>query len=162
MKFPAQAFGQLHPSEMPAGSLFKTRDCWSLRVSGGSGFEGALILEGERAGWVVEVRASMAPALGIIAPFSWFPMVLRDAKPALDADRTVTLTLSESGPILMGADARRDWDRDYISFGIDGRSVELQDEHRALRFAQWTVELCHKSRPYSSLGTLCEVDRRGT
>lgn len=160
MKIPAQAFAQLSPSDLAPGRLFKFRGSWALRVSHGTEFQGFLMLEGERAGWVLQLGAGMAQAVAIVEPFSWFPMVAGDAKPTLEADQTVTLTLTTDGPVIVGADARDDWDPTYIAFAADGQGVETQDLHRAMRFEQWSVELCHKDRPYSSLGTLLEVDWR--
>lgn len=160
MKIPAQAFAQVYPGDLAPGSLFKFRGGWALRVSQGKEFQGLLLLEGERAGWVIQIGTGMAQGLAIVEPFSWFPVVDGDAKPTLEADYTVTLTLTTEGPVIVGADARDDWGRTYIAFAIDGQDVETQDLYREMRFEQWSVELCHKDRPYSSLGTLLEVDRR--
>lgn len=160
MKIPAQAFAQVYPRDLTPGSLFKFRGGWALRVSQGAEFQGLLLLEGERAGWVIQLGAGMAQCVTIVEPFSWFPMVDVDAKPSLEADQTVTLTLTADGPVIVGLDARDNWDRTYIAVGPDGQGVEAQDLHRAMRFEQWSVELCHKDRPCSSLGTLLEIDRR--
>lgn len=160
MKIPAQAFAQLYPKDLASGCLFKFRDSWALRVSLEADLPGFLILEGERAGWVHLLGTGMTQSVAIVAPFKWFPMVARDAKPTLEADRTVTLTLTAEGPVMIGADARNDWDPTYIAFAPDGQSIEVQELYRALRFEQWSLELCHEERPYLSLGTLLEVDRR--
>lgn len=160
MNIPAQAFAQLYPKDLAPGRLFKFRDSWALRVSHGAELQGFLILDGERAGWVFPLGPGMAQSVAIVEPFSWFPMVSVNTKPTMDADRTVTLTLTTEGPAMVGADSQNDWDPIHIAFGPDGQSIEEQDLYRAVRFEQWSVELCHRDRPYSSLGTLLEIDRR--
>lgn len=160
MKIPAQAFAQLYPKDLAPGRLFKFRDSWALRVSHGAEVQGFLILEGERAGWVYPISPGMSQVVAIIEPFRWFPMVSVDAKPTMDADRTVTLTLTGNGPVIVGADSRDDWGSTYIAFGPDGQSIEEQDHYHEVRFEQWSVELCHRDRPYSSLGALLVIDRR--
>ena len=160
MKIPAQAFAQRYPKDLKPGSLFKFRGSWALRVCHGADFQAFLMLEGERAGWVFQLDAGMAQTVAIVEPFGWFPMVSIDAKPTLEADRTVTLTLTESGPVIVGADAQNDWDPTYLAFSINGEGAEAQDLCRAMRFDQWSVELRHGDRPFVSLGTLLQIDRR--
>lgn len=162
MKIPAEAFAQRYPKDLKPGALFKFRGRWALRVSHGADFQAFLMLEGERAGWVFQLDGGIAQTVAIVEPFGWFPMVAIDAKPTLEADRTVTLTLTESGPVLVGADARNDWDPAYIAFKINGDETEVQELYRAMRFDQWSVELRHRDRPFDSLGTLLQIDRRRT
>lgn len=160
MKIPAQAFAQRYPLDLTPGQLFKFRDSWALRVSHGEERQGFLLLQGERAGWVYEIGPGMAQCLAIVEPFGWFPMVLVEDKPTAQADRTLTLTLTPGKPVIVGADALRDWDQTYIAFGSDGRAIEVEDLYRAMRYEQWSIALCHRDRPFSSLGTLLDIDRR--
>lgn len=160
MKIPAQAFAYIHPSDMAPGQLFKFRGGWALRVLHGEDRHGFLMLEGERAGSVFDLTPGMVRSLAIVEPFGWLPMVAGGDTPSADADIALTLTLTKEGPVIGGTDARDTWDRTYIAFGLDGHGVEIEDLHRAMRFERWSVELCHRDRPFSSLGVLLELDRR--
>lgn len=160
MKFPAQAFAEVHPKDLEPGRLFKFRDLWALRVSHAEEFEGFLIFEGDHAGKVFKLGDGMAQSLAITHPFNWFPAV-GDAMPARSEALTVSLAVTSNGPVLTGSDAQDHFGDDHLSFGLDGRGVEVPNLHRASRFEQWSAELFHDSRPFVSLGTLFEVDRRG-
>lgn len=161
MKLPAQAFAEVHPKDLEPGRLFKFREQWALRVSHAEEFEGFLIFEGDHAGKVFKIGDGMARSVAIVHPFNWFPVVAGDAMPSRSGAITITLAITSAGPVLMGSDARDHFGDDYLSFGLDGRGVDGSDLHRASCYEQWSAELLHDSRPFVSLGTLFEVDRRG-
>lgn len=161
MKFPAQAFAEIHPKDLEPGRLLKLHGQWALRVSHAEEFEGVLMFEGDHAGKVFKIGDGMVRALAIIHPFNWFPVVDSDATPSRDAAATITLTVTSSGPVLTGSDPRDRFDDTYMTFGLDGRGIGGSDLHRASRYEQWSAELFHDSRSFVSLGTLFEVDRRG-
>jgi hypothetical protein len=160
VKIPAQAYAQVSPNELEPGRLFLFRSHWALRVSDGAEFQGILMLDGERAGAVFQLAAGIAQCMAVVAPFNWFAMVADDAKPTVEDDPEGALMLTANGPVIVGLDARNEWDPTYIAFASDGQQIEAQDVHRSLRFEQWSVELCHPDRPFKSLGTLVELDRR--
>ncbi len=162
MKLPAQAFAEISPRELEPGRLLKFRGQWALRVSRVEGFEGILMFEGDHAGKVFQIAEGMAKSLAVVHPFGWFPVVARDVGPSADAATTITLAMTSEGPALTGADPRDRMFKDtYLSFGLDGHGIDNDDVLRASRFEQWSAELFHDSRPFVSLGTLFEVDRRG-
>lgn len=162
MSFPAQAFAAVAPRGLDPGRLFKFRGQWALRVAHEKDFEGFLLLEGDDAGQVHAIFAGMVPALAVIQPFSWFPVIDRGAAPSRDATLTLALGITEVGPVLTWLDARDQvWKDTHMTFGLDGRGIDDQSLYRAGRFEQWSAELFHDSRPFVSLGTLFEVDRRG-
>lgn len=160
MKIPAQVFAQSHPDDLAPGTLFRFGGSWALRVSRDTYFQGFLMLEGERAGSVFELRDGVQQVAAIVHPFCWFPMVVSDAVPTLEAERTATLTLTEKGLVIVGLDARDQWGSSYLDFSLAGEDFDSLDLHLGMRFDQWSVELCHTDRPYVSLGTLLQVDRR--
>lgn len=160
MKFPAQAFAEVYPKDLAPGRLFKFREQWALRVSHAEEFEGFLIFEGDHAGKVFQLGDGMARSLAIVHPFSWYPAV-GDAMASRSEVLTITLAVTSAGPVLTGSDARDHFGDEHLSFGLDGRVVEVPNLHRTSRFEHWSAELFHDSRPFVSLGTLFEVDRRG-
>src|SRR3546814_189271 len=64
MNIPAQAFAYLHPVDLAPGQLFKFRGGWALRVSHGEDRHGFLMLEGERAGTVVDLIGGLVRRWG--------------------------------------------------------------------------------------------------
>jgi hypothetical protein len=160
MKIPAQAFVQTSPNDLSPGRIFMFRGHCALRVSHGEAFQGILMLSGPRTGSVFQVVSGMAQVMAVVPPFNWFPVVAHDAQPTVEDDAEGTLALTSDGPAIVGLEARNNWDPTYFSFAVDGRGIEAQGVRRALRFEQWFVELCHADRPFKSLGTLAEIDRR--
>lgn len=160
MKFPAQAFAEAYPKDLEPGRLFRFREHWALRVSHAEDLEGLLILEGDHAGKVFSIGDGMAKSLAIVQPFNWFPAV-QDVMPARNDAFNITLAVTPAGLVLSGSDVRDSFGDDHLSFGLDGRGVDGSDLHRAGRFERWSAELFHEARPFVSLGTLFEVDRRG-
>ncbi|SKA14794.1 hypothetical protein [Novilysobacter spongiicola] len=142
MKLPAHAFAEISPMDVLPGQLFKFRGGWALRVTYREATQGFLMLSGERAGWVHEIAAGMSAVIAIVPAFGWFPLV-EDETPTTDALLTSTLMLTEAGPAICGV------------------GQEVDGPHRVRRYEQWSAELFHESRPFVSLGTLLEVDRRG-
>lgn len=159
MKLPAQALALLYPQDIAAGRLFRLRDAWALRVSHPE-FEGYVSLEGERSGWIARLATGMPKAVSIVEPFGWFPAMALDAKPISGSDQAATLTLTATGPVLIGLDTRDRWDSTYLAITPDGRAAAMHDLHIAPQYEVWSVELCHIDRPFRSLGTLLDVDRR--
>lgn len=157
MKIPAQAFSQVAVSDLAPGSLFIFRDRWAVRVSSDADFQGFVLLEGERMGRVFQLASGTAHSIAIMSPFAWFPALSLDAKPMVETNRTPALTLTCDLPVIVGIDARETWEPNYLAFGMDGQGVDMPDLYRAARFEKWSVELCHRDRPYVSLGTLVEV-----
>jgi hypothetical protein len=164
MSIPAQAFGEAYPAKMSPGQLFKFRGFWALRVAYGNQTEiqGFVLLEGEYAGRLFKIGDGMPRCLAIVHPFTWFPSVEAAAIPQRDAMQTATLTVGSIGPVVIGCDLEGDgFDRNYIAFDLDGRESESFDAHGSVvRFAKWSVELQHPSRPFESLCTLLLVDRQ--
>lgn len=160
MKISAHAFAQMYPKDLAPGSLFRLRGRWALRVSSDDIPQGFLMLEGERVGEVFALTAGVAQVVAIMQPFGWFPTVSSEAEPSLEPEWTAVLALTGSGPVVVGSDARDDWDPTFLAFNTNGVGADAQDLHRAMRFGQWSIELCHVDRPYTSLGTLLQVDRR--
>ncbi|WP_036106857.1 hypothetical protein [Lysobacter capsici] len=163
MSIPAEVFGEEFPSEMLPGQLFKLRDSWALRVVFGNQTEtkGFIMLEGDYAGRLIKIGSGMPRCLMIASSFTWFPAVEDGATPQRDANQTATLTVGPAGPVIIGGDVDGGgFDTDYIAFDLDGRQNASFDAHRSVvRFAKWSVELQHPSRPYESLGRLLLVDR---
>lgn len=160
MKFPVQAFAELHPKDLEPGRLFKIHGQWALRVLHADEFEGFLMFEGDRAGKVFKIGDGMARSIAIVHPFNWFPVVAGDATPSRDAATTITLAMTSDGPVLTGSDARDHFADTDLSFGLDGHGIDGSNLHRASRYEQWSAELFHDALPFVSLGTLFEVDRR--
>jgi hypothetical protein len=156
---PAQAFAQACPGDLTPGSLFKFRGFWALRVVHGDDLEGFLMLEGENAGRILRMKTGLPQVFCIAAPFCWFPSVSPDAKPTLEGGEILGLTLTTHGPAILGLDSLDQWNPTYLAFAKTGQSVDAQGSRRAFRFEQWSVELCHKDRPFESLATLIEVNR---
>lgn len=162
MKLPAQALAEIYAKEVEPGRLFRFRDDWALRVTHDEGFEGFLMLGGGNAGRVHMIGQGMAPSLALVAPFGWFPTVASDTEPSREATIPLTLAITSVGPVLSGIDARSHFDDDYLSFGLDGRGVDVANLRRTSRYERWSAELCLDARPFTGLGTLFEVDRSGS
>lgn len=96
----------------------------------------------------------------VAAPFGWFPAIPEVAKPTAEGDEILSLTLTSTGPVVLGLDAADDWDPDRFAFAPTGVGVDEPDRSRAMRFDHWSIELSHSDRPFERLSTLCEVDRR--
>jgi hypothetical protein len=161
MKIPARAYAEQHPKDLAVGSLFRFRGVWALRIcaSGPEEFPGFLLLEGENAGSILKVGPGMARSAAVVEPFGWFPAIAVDARPGKEADQVLALTITGSGLVIVGLDARDRYDSAYLAITADGQAVEVQDRQGELWFGQWSVELCHQDRPLISLGTLLEIDR---
>lgn len=159
-KVPAQAFAQLYPKDLAPGGLFRFRGSWALRVAREADFHAFLMLEGERAGDVFELAEGMAEEVAIVQPFGWFPMMSLTASPTQKDDWPLTLALTEAGPAIVGAYSRNDWTPRNLAFSPKGECIETVELYRTARFDQWSVEVCHIDRPYQSLGTLLQIDRR--
>lgn len=165
MSIPAQVFGEAYPSKILPGQLFKFRDSWALRVAHGNQKEiqGFVLLEGDRVGRLFKIGDEMPRCLAIMHPFTWFPSVDATAIPQREAMQTATLTLGSIGPVIIGCDlVGNGINSNCIAFDLDGRESENFDaDGSEVRFAKWSVELQHPSRPFESLGTLLLIDRQG-
>ena len=162
MKLPAHAFAEIAPMDVLPGQLFKFRGGWALRVAYREAIQGFLMLSGERAGWVHKITPGMPTVIAIVQAFGWFPMVSQDETPTTDAALTSTLMLTEAGPAICGVETGGDsYDPEHLVFTTAGVGQEVDGPHRVRRYEQWSAELLHASRPFVSLGTLFEVDRRG-
>lgn len=160
-KIPAEAFAQLHPSDVPPGCLFLFHDSWAVRVAHEPDFQGFLMLEGERTGQVFAIARGMARSVAIVGEFRWFPMVSIHAKPTWGVQNVPVLALTPSRPLLVGLDSDEGWGKNYLAYAVsDGQGVALPQLNGTANFAQWSVELCHKDQPFLSLGTILEIDRR--
>lgn len=159
-KLPAEIFAEEYPGKVPLGSLLRFRGFWALRVGGSEEIDGFLMLQGEYAGRIFKIKPGLPRVLHIAAAFGWFAALPTDAMPTVDGDELVRLTLTANGPVIFGDDGQDEWRPNYIAFAPTGRVVTVEDRRRAMRFEHWTVELCHKARPFESLTTLFEVDCR--
>jgi hypothetical protein len=158
IKIPAQAFGELHPKDLPLGSILKFRESWSMLVGYEEGERDLLILLGELAGQLIKLPNGMRKCPAIIAPFTWFPAVDEGTAPVIVDDRTTTLALTDSGLVIIGGDLEG-YDTEYRAFRMDGLCDREHDAHGSgRRFVQWTAELAHKDRPFSSLGQLFRIE----
>ena len=160
MNIPAEAFAQLYPSDVPPGCLFSFRGSWAVRVTGQANFQGFLMLEGERIGQVFGIAPGMAPAIAIVGSFRWTPMIEAHAKPVWGIRKVPVLALTPTGPIMVGKDSDDCWEETYLAYTMDGHAIALPERHSTAHFDQWSVELCHKDRPFLSLGTILKIDRR--
>ena len=160
MIIPAAAFAEIEPTELVAGQLFLFRGCWALRATVDESHEGFLVLEGDRAGSMGQMAPGMGKVVAIVAPFSWFPMLSNVAKPAIADDPVCNLALTTEGPLIVCLDGRDDWGRSYLAIAPSGRGTDANEVRRAPQFATWSVALCHQDRPFVSLATLLEIDRR--
>lgn len=157
MKIPVQAFAEVHPKGVSLGSVLKFRGSWAMLVGYEEGQKDLLMLAGERAGRLINLRDGMGTCLAIIAPFSWFPAVDEGVEPASVDHQTTTLTLTDKGPVIIGADMDR-YDPDHRAFGMNGLcDREYNAYGSGLRFCQWSAQLMHEGEPFRSLGQLFEV-----
>ena len=163
MSIPAHAFGEAYPKDLPQGSVFKFRGAWSLRVAGGHdhSFQGLIFLEGDHVGRLVKIGPGMPRCIAIIEPFQWFPAGAEGAAPGHIELQTATLTVTPNGPVIIGGDIDSDrFDTEYVAFRSDGTCDADYDRYGAgMRFAEWTGELQHSSRPFESLGRLFAINR---
>jgi hypothetical protein len=160
MGIPAQAFVEINPTVLAPGRLFLFRGYWALRLAVDEAHQAFVMLEGERVGAVLQTASGMAKTIAIAEPFSWFPLIAMDNKPAILDDPKGSLAITATGPVVVGLDARNDWDPTYLAIASSGRAEEAQEPYRPLCFAKWSVEVCHQDQPLKSLGTLAEIDRR--
>jgi hypothetical protein len=158
MAIPAQAFGEIYPKELRPGSIFKFRSNWAMLVTNEDGSTlDFLMLGGEHAGQLFNVTPGMPKCLGVIPPFTWFPALEEGAGASHTEHQTTTLTLTPSGPVIIGANTDG-YDPKYFAFRLDGVvDRDYQPYGIGLRFSDWTVELQHPERPFESLGSLFSV-----
>jgi hypothetical protein len=157
MLFPAQAFGEAYPRDLPVGSLFRFHEFWHLRV--GSENEPGLMLslEGPYAGQLIQLGQGMAKSVAIMAPFCWFPAIAEGTRASSSSHRTTTLTLTGDGIRIIGG-LTDHGDVDYLAYRLDGTLDEhYRDEGIGTRFLNWSAQLAHSERPLVSLGTLFNV-----
>jgi len=158
MAIPAQAFGEIYPKDLRPGSIFKFRSNWAMLVTyeDGSTLD-FLMLGGEHAGQLFNVGPGMPKCLGVIPPFSWFPAVEESAVASHTEHQVTTLTLTPSGPVIIGANMDG-FDPKYFAFRLDGIVARDYEAYGiGLRFADWTAELRHPERPFESLGSLFSI-----
>ncbi|QBG96207.1 hypothetical protein EYC55_13155 [Xanthomonas oryzae] len=100
----------------------------------------------------------MGPCLTLAEPFGWFASVKEEAPPAHDVVDTASLSLTSAGPVVVGQIHSQWGDGDKIAFGMDGQPLADHPRGAVKRFATWSAELCHPTRPFVSLGRIFEVD----
>ncbi|KFA27618.1 hypothetical protein FQK02_13840 [Xanthomonas vasicola] len=163
MSIPAQAFADRLPNDLTPGSLFLFRESWALLVNNQQEEPepvlAFLMLQGERAGSLFKVGEGMTRCLTLVEPFGWFASVEEDVLPAHDGVDTASLSLTSSGPVIVGQLPSNWGDGDKIAFGMDGQPLGGYPRGAVRRFAKWSAELCHPSRPFVSLGRIFEVNR---
>ncbi len=116
------------------------------------------MLEGERAGQLMRIPDGIAPVVGIVEPFSWFPGVDETATPQAEGLVTAALSVGPSGVFITGGIIDGWGDGEHFGFSLDGRQTE-DVRGNTPRFARWTIELCDVARPFHSLGILATIDR---
>lgn len=158
MALPAEAFAEISPSELKAGSVFKFGDDWALLVSYEDEItKDFLMLGGGRAGSIFRVPPDMPRFLTLKHPFSWYAALEEGASPVNTDHQTVVLTLTSRGPVVLGA-RHSNRGTEYFAFGLDGVvDREFQTHGVALRFTGWTAEVQHSDQPYKSLGRIFSV-----
>jgi len=163
MSIPAQAFADRLPNDLSPGSIFLFRESWALLVNNqqeeAEPVLAFLMLQGTHAGSLFKVGEGMAPCLTLAEPFGWFASVKEGSLPTHDVVDTASLSLTSSGPVVVGQMPSQWGDGDKIAFGMDGQPLVDHPRGAVRRFATWSVELCHPTRPFVSLGHLFEVDR---
>ena len=162
MTLPAQAFATKAPRDLLPGQLSQTRGSWALRIAytvQQRTVHGFVVLEGDLAGRLFDVREGMDSGLCIAAPFSWFPAVSA-AVPSADSLAASALTLAPSGIVILGGRTDTWGESDHIAFDVAGHELpDFEERGVPLRFSRWTIELQHDGRPFESLGTLATIDR---
>ncbi|MGY0762364.1 hypothetical protein ACW3SO_00095 [Xanthomonas campestris] len=161
MSVPAQAFADRLPNDLLPGSIFLFRESWAMLVNNQQEEPepvlAFLMLQGERAGSLFKVGEGMTQCLTLAEPFGWFASVKEGVLPAHDVVDTASLSLTSDGAVVVGQIPNQLGDK--IAFGMDGQLRSDYPRGAVKRFAKWSVELCHPSRPFVSLGRLFEVDR---
>ncbi|MCC3255051.1 hypothetical protein [Xanthomonas campestris] len=163
MTFPAEAFAERIPQDLSPGSIFLFRESWAMLVN--NQHEEAepvlafLVLQGERAGSLFKVGEGMTRCLTLAEPFGWFASVEKEVLPTHDVVDTASLSLTSAGPVVVGQMPSQWGDGDKIAFGMDGQPHSDYPPGAVKRFAKWSVELCHPTQPFVSLGQIFEVDR---
>lgn len=157
MFFPAQAFGEAYPRDLPVGSLFRFHEFWHLRVGSENELGSMLSLEGPYAGQLIRLGQGMAKSVAIVAPFGWFPTIDEGTLASNSNHRTTALTLTGDGIRIIGG--RTDHgDVDYLAYRLDGTLDEhYRDEGVGTRFLVWSAQLAHSEKPFVSLGRLLTV-----
>lgn len=163
MIVPAEAFAECVPQDLAPGSIFKLPDAWALLVTNenedGPAVPSYILLQGERAGMLLEVRKGTSACLTLAEPFAWFSAVPNGTVPARDIFETASLSVTASGPVVVGGKPDQWGGGDMFAFSLDGRSLGEAPRGAVNRHGKWTAELCHPSRPFVSLGQIFEVDR---
>ncbi|MFW9441156.1 hypothetical protein ACE8C5_21515 [Xanthomonas euvesicatoria] len=163
MSIPAQAFADRLPNDLSPGSIFLFRESWAMLVNNqqeeGDPVLAFLMLQGERAGSLFKVGEGMTRCLTLAEPFGWFASVKEVALPAHDVVDTASLSLTSHGPVVVGQMPSQWGDGDKIAFGMDGQPLGDHPPGAVKRFATWSAEIFHPSRPFVSLGRIFEVDR---
>ena len=119
---PAAAFIEEYPYRLPAGSLFKFRRHWAIRVSYSEveTDKAYLLLEGPHAGLILRTGHGMARSLCIAMPFAWFPAVGDSGVAKQDSVHTAGIAITEFGPVIIGGDE----DGDHLAFDVNGKLVD--------------------------------------
>jgi hypothetical protein len=163
MTFPAEVFAERIPQDLSPGSIFLFRGSWALLVDNQADPSEPstcfVMLQGERVGTVFKVVQGMPPCLTLAEPFDWFAAISEGAMPEHQTLETASLSVTPSGPVLVGGIPDRWGDADKFAFGMKGQFVGEAPHGAVRRFAKWSAELCHPTRPFVSLGRLFEVDR---
>ncbi|MBB4606498.1 hypothetical protein GGR59_002764 [Xanthomonas arboricola] len=163
MIVPAEAFAERIPQDLSAGSIFLFRDSWALLVDNQADPSEPsacfVMLQGDRVGTVFKVVQGMPPCLTLAEPFSWFPAVPQGAMPGHQPLETASLSVTPTGVVLVGGIPDRWGEPDKFAFDMKGQFVGEAPRGAVRRFATWSAELCHPSRPIVSLGRLFEVNR---
>ena len=159
MRIPAHAFAEVYPKDLPLGSVFKFRRNWAMLVGYEEGVaQDLLLLTGDRAGQLLKLGHGMPKCPAVVAPFIWFPAVDEGTEPANADHRTTTLTLTNNGLVIIGADMESG-DSDYYAFRPNGLvDRDYQVYGSGLRFTQWSAELAHRDQPFTSLGQLFRIE----
>jgi len=162
MSIPAQALSDRLPSDLSPGSIFLFRESWALLVNNqqeeAEPVLAFLMLQGERVGSLFKVGDGMGRCLTLAEPFGWFASLKEGIPPAHDVVDTASLSLTPDGPVVVGQIHSQWGDGDKIAFGMDGQPLADHPRGAVKRFATWSAELCHPTRPFVSLGRVFEVD----
>jgi len=163
MFMPAEAFAERVPQDLAPGSIFRFREAWAFFVSHehseGAPVPSFIMLQGERVGTLFKGVEAMQGCLTLAEPFAWFPAIPAGVMPTRDVFETASLSVTASGPILIGGMPERWGGPDKFAFGINGKCLGEAPRGAVNRYAKWTAELCHPSRPFVSLGRIFAVDR---
>jgi len=162
MIIPAEAFAERVPQDLAPGSVFWFREAWAFLVShelDDVPVKSFIMLQGDRAGTLFKVVEGMPACLTLADPFAWFPAVPNGTLPSRDVFETASLSVTASGPVVVGGIPDRWGEADMFAFSLDGRSLGEAPRGAVNRHGKWTAELCHPSRPFVSLGQIFEVDR---